>query len=1080
MADVLTFDPATEFQIIETFDFEEEVQRPEDQRFFTLDEQLLDYFEARLPKGKRTRFEMKALADEVDRMREAYMSVVELTDTDYAVRQHRTARMPRWIRPLFDNFTYKTFDFQQQWAALYTPEQRNIPGGYTRILLSLPTPYQTGATENPHITDAVIGETDAGRLVHGLGTYVRTKSVIHEDGSRDIASVPIPNTQDDLRMKGYVLHERGIDIPNPLNGHPFFESVEPSKITTAEPFADVYPSVEAILTHGVPVTNDPYGEGAKYLRVYDVKLQEIPWSSWKSRFPVVDTLLEPPPPVSVKFPPSNDSWAPADVLKSVYTRWNPAVNPRFWLMQQADGGRLVARMLLSKAGDAGLVSVKPVDEIMEPQLPLSTPEECLVTAAFDSFLESGVYRAGRCVPVGVIQQERNARVSAKRQVWREGTEQDVLKTHMELLAAYQHPPIATAPTRYAAQPAKDQAELRRAVVSILKSHNRTDDDKADAIEDIVREMLPENSLFMDVDANFVVCEHTIAKLRGDLETDMLEFYRTWTAVDQGVRVCKHCGEQVGEVLVAQQEFDEDGHLVESHAPLATPVFRGETTQDVFQTALHKIQPAFRLDNAGEAVLFLVLSFLQVIPSESQFIPVLEFIRKTSNALRSAPKKVAEDTMNRIVGVLGLVGGVILMQTHTPFLVPRRSVGVRRKMVLSGFPRDTSDSEKRGVLDTIMTVLKAKFESFPGTFQGATVPFIRGLISKPGEIRKEAVRALDRVSKQDFKSQFESARVRITELPQADAYALNETLPQQGTHVKPVCSALRILKGKLPPNITQTPVRLRSGIAVPEHATPLDVAPPAMQPAVTFADAEIRERVGIGFPSTEFPKLKAFIAETDDGLTLLALLSRLIDITVKMLPPATARSLHKAVIHTNMLQNPSLLRDIARGFLYVFFKSADEYVKREVQDALKKDVVLRMLMMTTAEAESSDQGLRAKERETLKQRLRNMSDSEREITKKLLDIGLAPFIITNADREIFARQAGVRDPEGETAEREQAADENLPEDGHNAERDYVDNGDQPVNDEGAAMEVDYGDYGDRGVRDYNDYAGENPYDGEDGI
>jgi hypothetical protein len=738
-------------------------------------------------------------------------------------------------------------------------------------------------------------------------------------------------------------------------------------------------------------------------------------------------------------------------------------------------------MLLSKAADAGLVSVKPVEEIMEPQLPVSTPEECFVTATFDSFLESGVYRAGRCVPVGVIQQERSAKAAAKRQVWRESTEQDVLKAHMELLAAFQHPPIATPPPKYAAQPAKDQAELRRTVVSILKSQNRTDDDKADAIEDIVREVLPENHLFMDVDANFIVCEHTIAKLRGDLETDMLDFYRTWTAVDQGVRVCKHCGEQVGDVLVAQQEFDEDGHIIESHAPLANPVFRGETTQDVFQNALRKIQPVFRLDNAGEAVLFLVLSFLQVIPSESQFVPVLEFIRKTSNALRSAPKKVAEDTMNRIVGVLGLVGGVVLMQTHTPFLVPRRSVGVRRKMVLSGFPRDTSDSEKRGVLDTIMMVLKAKFESFPGTFQGATVPFIRGLISKPGEIRKEAVRALDRVSKQDFKTQFESARVRIAELPQTDTYALNETLPQQqGTHVKPVCSALRILKGKLPPNITQSPIRLRTGIAVAEHATLLDVAPPAMEPAVIFAAAEIRERVAIGFPSTEFPKLKAFIADTDDGVTLLALLSRLIDLTVKMLPPATARSLQKAVIHTNMLQNPSLLRDIARGFLYVFFSVATENVKREVQDALKKDVVLRMLMMTTAEAASSDQGLRAKERETLKQRLRNMSDSEREITKKLLDIGLAPFIITNADRELFARQAGVKDPELETAARDQAADENLPEEGHDATRDYVDNGDQPVNEAGAVMEVDYGDYGDRAVRDYNDYAGEQPYDEEEGI
>ena len=51
MADI-EFDPATEFQILETFDFEEEVQRPESLRFYTLDEQLLDYVEKSMPKGK--------------------------------------------------------------------------------------------------------------------------------------------------------------------------------------------------------------------------------------------------------------------------------------------------------------------------------------------------------------------------------------------------------------------------------------------------------------------------------------------------------------------------------------------------------------------------------------------------------------------------------------------------------------------------------------------------------------------------------------------------------------------------------------------------------------------------------------------------------------------------------------------------------------------------------------------------------------------------------------------------------------------------------------------------------------------
>ena len=44
------FDPA-EFEVLETFDFEEEIQRPVELRFFTIEEQLVDFFEKHLPPG---------------------------------------------------------------------------------------------------------------------------------------------------------------------------------------------------------------------------------------------------------------------------------------------------------------------------------------------------------------------------------------------------------------------------------------------------------------------------------------------------------------------------------------------------------------------------------------------------------------------------------------------------------------------------------------------------------------------------------------------------------------------------------------------------------------------------------------------------------------------------------------------------------------------------------------------------------------------------------------------------------------------------------------------------------------------
>ena len=43
-AGFIHFDPASEFEVIENIDFEEEISIPESLRFYNLDEQLLDYF----------------------------------------------------------------------------------------------------------------------------------------------------------------------------------------------------------------------------------------------------------------------------------------------------------------------------------------------------------------------------------------------------------------------------------------------------------------------------------------------------------------------------------------------------------------------------------------------------------------------------------------------------------------------------------------------------------------------------------------------------------------------------------------------------------------------------------------------------------------------------------------------------------------------------------------------------------------------------------------------------------------------------------------------------------------------------
>jgi ribosomal protein S30 len=80
------------------------------------------------------------------------------------------------------------------------------------------------------------------------------------------------------------------------------------------------------------------------------------------------------------------------------------------------------------------------------------------------------------------------------------------------------------------------------------------------------------------------------------------------------------------------------------------------------------------------------------------------------------------------------------------------------------------------------------------------------------------------------------------------------------------------------------------------------------------------------------------------------------------------------------------------------------VKRRAYDELReKDLALFALLAQLKDVRTETNTLRAKERHLFTDRLREMTDSQRQITKDLLDRGMAPYIITNADRDVFAAQ-----------------------------------------------------------------------------
>jgi len=1099
MADVLEFDVA-DFKVLETFPFEETVQRPEELRFFTLEEQLLDYFEARLPKGELTQFQLRKLEREQDRVKDAYLSTVEEHDGGYHVKRSRTARMPEWVHPLADSYELNTYNYRSQWNPLFSMQQKAAKGYYNRMILALPSPYKTNPTENPVVTSRTYGRTDQNKEIWALGDFEMSKTVMHEDGTKEIVGNPVSNTNDDIRIQGYSMDSRSLEIPNPLDGHPFLESTQANILVTNEPFDTVYPSVEAILTHGVPTTNDPFGKGQEYLKLYDVKLTEIPWDVWKKRFPPVDPILKPPPPVSVKFPEAASSGTPSEDLQKMYgSKWMEGVHPRYWMRQQEDAGALVERLLLSMTNNAGLLNVKPLGEMLEPQHQTSSPEECLGFKTFDDFINGGVYRAGKCIPVGAIHAEQDALIVLGRKAWTEGTEMEILKKHQDVLKAYRHQSEFTKLVTYASHPTKETPELRKDILVLLNDQERTDTDKLDAAEILLKDILPTENLYLDADNSFLICQHTLATLKGDMARDLNAFYRKWTASDQGFRVCKSCGERIGQVFTTQDEFDEDGRLIVSQGALEEDTFHGKTQIDSFSNSLKKLSHVFLLKNALDSVFYLILSLLQVLPEERQLIPALHLVRRMSGSFRefAKVKKFSEEMQERVDGTFGFVGAIVLLQTHRPFLVPRRSIG-SRPMVMSGFPRDTDNAKSKGILDTLIFILKSSFESYSSSFKGPIVPFLRQVISKEATLRTEAEKYLKSIASKEFKAQFEEAKERYLAAPplletlstktlpllniEKKAYAPSESLQQNP--VNPLCNSpkpMAILQAYQGPNVSQARMKLWDKIRPSNHAIILPEIVSEDADLSSITESDIRRRIQMKFPGLKLPLLSSFLNDTNDGIAILSLLQRLLDILMKEagFPKNTIPALRKLIVTLNTRGNSGLLRDTAKGFVFELLhtvagsENKDE-LERVLQNASRRDLVLRMILLRRDDANKTNQVLRAKERETFKSRMRAMDDSEREVTKQLLDIGLAGYIITNEDRKLFAKEDMEIDQEEETLRRVRDMDENLPEEGHNATRD-IEDGEAPIGETGKDLETDFGDYGDRGVRDYEDYGGDKRYD-----
>lgn len=1045
---------ATDFMVLEDIVFDETIQRPEKVRFYTLEEQTVDAFERLLPRGRVTNFQKNEIKKEITRFKDLYDTYIVPTAETYEVRTPDYGRRFDWIHPVYASGELKGYSFEASWIPLY--ENARAPNFYPRMVAALPHPFPAVQTGLPYAftTATEFVDNEGKRNLRALPIYQKTRTQYHEDKTISVIREPIQGTEDTVNFIGYYLDKRPLEIPNPLPDHPFFKTNEPNMIETTVPLRDALPDIDTILTHGVPVTQDPYGEATPFLKLYDVSLSQIPWATWKAKFPQAEIISQAPEVPELVFPKSSQE-APPENLRSIYdTLYAPGQSPRYWLANQVDGGELLIKVLLSQAINNGSVNILPgIDS------PLSLPDSeysagSLLGLMWPDFLTRGLLRRSwtvkgdtdivkyKMAPLEIIKQERARAGYMGRQVWKESTANDILVEYQRVLqAAKPIKPIAEKPVTESVSEAKPESLRRKEVVAILQDTRRFDNDKLRDIREILKETTLTKAIYSDSNGEFVVCSHTLAVLSEEFAEDRRKFYEDWTTKMDGFRVCRFCGEQiVREDLENQEEYTEEGYVIRHSDVLETGDGKKGPDMSNVVNNLQSLRSLFLMENPVDDMVYLMMSILQILP-RPDILDVLLKAGRGLSAKQFGDKK--GEQFDRARGSVGLAVVVLLLQMHTPTLVPRRSFGPT-PLKLSGFPRDEAQPEKYSIVDALMMVLRRTFEAYPSSLQGPSKATIRGVINNPAEIRKTVTTLLTAVfmKQPDIQKGMTEARAYFqaapppAEQPKA-LIPLLQPPERMDTITKfPECPTNRPIwtSGRFPP-IVQAAVPLRVGITAAENMKVVEFSESDRVSVESIPKAEIVRRYKLG-------KKDALRGLTEQYHTNLLIAERIGD----------AFQMPAPVESVDPNQNANELRDIALGFVYeeLGMVTADPVKTTKFREMLAKDAALYTLLSQYEEQKREANKLRAKERQKIVEILAAKSDEEREIIGELMQKGLADYIYTNRERAAFAREAEL------IYERARQQDEQIDEEiGVGLPRDYEDQGDEFF--PGAAQQGDYGDY-----------------------
>jgi hypothetical protein len=396
------------------------------------------------------------------------------------------------------------------------------------------------------------------------------------------------------------------------------------------------------------------------------------------------------------------------------------------------------------------------------------------------------------------------------------------------------------------------------------------------------------------------------------------------------------------------------------------------------------------------------------------------------------------------GSVGIALVIILLQIHIPTLIPPRSFG-SQPLRLSGFPRDEETAGEYSIVDSMLYVLRKTFESYPTSFKGPSAAVVRAILSNPKKIKQQVsfLAGTEIKKRENIKDELARAAEYVKSQPESSEQQVKSLVPVVPspkalgviTRYDPCPSGRPVLITGRDPKFTQDPLVFDTRLFPSRNKVLIQPSVSVRVQVTPVQKKEVTEQ--LRKKPTNFPISKG-------PLTNLTVASRLADV---FLQPISLRSLDPR-------ESADVLRDACLGYLYQELNQIQSSAAKNNQlEQLKtSDVALYTLTAVYTEQKKEVNKLRAKERLTLVERLARKSDQERADISELLQIGLAPYIMTNQDRVLFAREAEQLSEQVRADMTREEAQRDLDADiGVGAPRDFFDQG------EGDADRGDYGDY-----------------------